>query len=109
MHACPWRVGDDDVRTTVLSHKRIVQNILHVSCEEEGVVDAVDLRVHFGVLNGFRNVLNADDLPSLLRHEIGNRPRTRIEVINQRFFTIKRSVTIHQFIIIKRHLPCYFV
>ena len=43
MHTCSWRVGDDDIGTSVLLDKVTVEDIFHVASEEEGIVDVVDL------------------------------------------------------------------
>ena len=72
MHAGAWRVGDDDVGTAVLSKEGIVEYIFHIAGEEQGVRDAVDLRVDLGILNGFGHILDADDLPRLAGNEVGD-------------------------------------
>ena len=65
VHAGTRRVGDDDIGTAVLVDEILCQHILHVACKEEGVGDAIDLRIYFGVFDGFGYILDADDLACL--------------------------------------------
>ena len=41
MHTCTWRVGDDNVRLSVLGNEIICKDVLHVSCVEIGIAYAV--------------------------------------------------------------------
>ena len=84
VHAGTWWVGDDDIRTSVLGNKVVGQDVLHVAGIEQRVLDAINLAVDFGVLDGFRHVLNTDDLTGFLRHEVGNGTSACIEVVDQR-------------------------
>ena len=84
MHAGARRVGDDDVGPPMLLEEVVVEDVLHVACEEERVVNAVDLRVHLRILDGFRHVLDADDLTGLAGHEVGDGARAGVEVVDER-------------------------
>ena len=84
MHAGTWGVGDDDVRTAMLTDEVVRQDILHVTSIEEGVVDAVQLGIDLRVLDGLRHIFDTDDLLGSLGHEVGDGARTGVEVVNQR-------------------------
>ncbi|CDA56888.1 unknown [Prevotella sp. CAG:604] len=83
MHTSTWRVGDDDIRTAMLPDEIVGQDILHIACIEEGVLDVVYLRIHLCILDGFRHVFDTDYFFSLVCHEIGNGSGTGVEVVNQ--------------------------
>ena len=83
MHAGTWRVGDDDVWTTMLSDEVIGQDILHIASIEEGVLDVVHLGIHLGILDSLWHVFDADHLLCLVSHEVGDGSGTGVEVINQ--------------------------
>ena len=83
MHSGTWRVGDDDVWTTVLGDEFVGQNILHIACIEEGVLNVVYLRIHLCILYGLWYVLDTDYLLCLVSHEVGDGSGTGVEVINQ--------------------------
>ena len=83
VHTSTWWIGDDDIGSSVLSDEVVSQDILHVSGIEEGVLDAVELRVDLGILDGLRHILDTDHLSCLLCHEVGNGACSRIEVIHQ--------------------------
>ena len=82
MHSCAGRVCDDDVGTAMLGYEVVGQDVLHVAGEEFCVVDAVDLAVHLCVVDGLRHILYAHHLLGLVGHKVGNRPRSRVEVVN---------------------------
>lgn len=65
VHSGTWWVGDDDVWTTMLGDEIVGQDILHVACIEEGVLDVVHLRIHLGILYGLWYVLDTDYLFAL--------------------------------------------
>ena len=81
MHAGTGWVGDDDVGTSVLCYELVAQHILHIAGIEKGVVDAVDLGVDLSILNGFRDVLDADDLTGLTGHKVGNGASAGVKVV----------------------------
>ena len=81
MHAGTGWVGDDDIGTSMLSYELVAQHILHIAGIEKGVVDAVDLGVDLSILNGFRDVLDADDLTGLTGHEVGNGASAGVKVV----------------------------
>ena len=82
VHAGTRRVGDDHVGTAMLGDEVVGEDVLHVTGEEKGVGDAVNLGVHLGILDGLGHVLDADDLTGPTGHEVGNGTRTRVEVVN---------------------------
>ena len=61
----------------------LVENVLHVASIEKRVGNAIDVRVHLCILDGFGHILDANDLTSLFCHKIGNRASARVEVIHQ--------------------------
>ena len=71
MHSGTRRVGDDDIRLAVFGYEIVGQYILHVSGEERCVADAVDGRIHLGVLDSFGHILYAHHLARLASHEVG--------------------------------------
>ena len=83
MHSGTWRVGDDYVWATVLGDEFVGQNILHVACIEEGILDVVHLRIHLCILYGLWYVLDTDYLLCLVSHEVGDGSRAGVEVVNQ--------------------------
>ena len=110
VHAGPWRVGDNDVRTSVLGDKLVRQDVFHVAGKEQCVLNAVDLGVDLGVLDGFGHILDADDLPCLSCHEVGDGPRAGIQVLNQRLIVFKVFKVLRVLKVVKvckRKLPCY--
>ena len=84
VHTSTRRVGDDDVRATVFGDEVVGENIFHIACKEQRVVDMIDLRVYLSVFDSLWHVLNANDLTGLLCYEIGNRACAGIKVVNQR-------------------------
>ena len=83
VHACSWRVGDDDIGTAVLLDECIVEDVFHIASIKECVRNAVDCRIYLSILDGLRHILYTDDLTGLTSHEIGDGARARIEVVNQ--------------------------
>ena len=73
MHTGTRRVGDYHVRVSMIGDKLVGEDILHVSCEERRVVDAIDGRVDLGVLNSLGHILDSHHLTGLTSHEVGNR------------------------------------
>ena len=71
MHSGTWRVGNNNVRLTVAGYELIVEYVLHVAGIEQGVVDAVNLRIYFRILDSLRHILYADNLSGFLCHEVG--------------------------------------
>ena len=71
VHACTRRIGDDDIRTSMLLDESVVKDILHIACIEAGVRNAVELGVDLRILDGFRHIFDADDLSRLTGHEVG--------------------------------------
>lgn len=82
VHAGTRRVGDDHVGTAMLGDELVGEDVLHVTGEEEGVGDAVNLGVHLGILDGLGDVLDADDLTGLARHEVSDGARAGVEVVD---------------------------
>ena len=60
-----WWVKNDHIRSSVLLNKCICKNILHVTCEEVAVCDAVVFSVYLCISDCFRNIFDTDDLRSL--------------------------------------------
>ena len=83
MHAGTGWVGDDHVRPAMPCDELIGQDVLHVACIEQGVVDVVQSRVDLGILNGLGNVFYADDLMGHAGHEIGNGACSCVEVVDE--------------------------
>ena len=83
VHTSTWGIGDDHIGASVLSDEVVGQDVLHITSIEKGVLDAVQLRVDLGVLDGLRHILDTDHLARLLCHEVGNGACSRIEVIHQ--------------------------
>ena len=83
VHACSGWVGDDDIWSSMLCNEVVRQDILHVASIEQRVLNAVHLRVDFGVLDGFRHILDANHLTGFLRYEIGDGASACIQVVDQ--------------------------
>ena len=64
VHSGTGRVGDDNIRTSMLVDKFLSQNILHVTCIKQGILNIVDFCVHLCVFNGFRHILDTNHLTS---------------------------------------------
>ena len=82
MHTSAWWIGDDDIGLTVLCDKLIGKDVLHVASIEQGVLDAVNLRVNLSVLDGLGHVLDTNNLLGLTGHKVGYGTCTCIEVVN---------------------------
>ena len=82
VHAGTRRVGDDHVGTAMLSDEVVGEDVLHVTGEEEGVGDAVNLGVHLGILDGLGDIFDADDLFRVLGDEVGDGARAGVEVVD---------------------------
>ena len=78
MHAGSRRIGNNHIRTAVLCHKVVIENILHVSCEEERVLNSINSRIDLRVFNRFRHIFNADYLFGFPRYEISDGSCARI-------------------------------
>ena len=83
MHSGTWRVGDDDIWATVLGDEVIGQDIFHIACIEEGILDVVHLRIHLCILDSLWHVFDADYLLCLVSHEVGDGSRAGVEVVDQ--------------------------
>ena len=75
MHASTWGVGDDDVRLTMLADEVCGEDILHIACIEESVVNAIDLAIDTRILNRLRYIFDTYDRGALSGDEVGYRPR----------------------------------
>ena len=84
VHAGTGRIGDDDVRASVLGDKLVGEYVLHIAGIEQGVGDAVDVGVDLGILDGLGDVFDANDLTGLTGHEIGDGACAGREVVDQR-------------------------
>ena len=62
MHTCAWRVCYYDIWTTMLFYKLLVQDILHITSIEQGVVYAVKIRVYLSIFNSLWHIFYANDL-----------------------------------------------
>ena len=82
VHACAGRVDNHHLGAAVLGDKAVGEHVLHVAGEEFAVGDAVALGVDLGVLDGFGDIFDADDLSRLTGHEVGDGTRASIEVVN---------------------------
>ena len=71
VHTGTWRVCDDDIWAAMLLYEFTVQDILHISGIEQGVVYTVQFRVHLGILYRFGHILYANYLTRLLGYEVG--------------------------------------
>ena len=67
----------------MLVDELLCEHILHVAGIEQRIGDAVDFRIHLGILDGLGHILDTDDLARLARHKVGNRSRTRVQVVHQ--------------------------
>ena len=83
VHSGTRRVGDDDVGLTVTLDEISIEDVLHVTSEELSVLDAIYLGIHFGILDGLRHVLNANDFSCTVCHEVSDGAGARIEVVNK--------------------------
>ena len=84
MHTSTRRVGNDNVGSSVFADKLIIKHILHVTGEEQGVVDGVDLGIHLRIFDGLRHIFNANHLAGLAGHEVGYGARAGVEIIDKR-------------------------
>ena len=82
MHTSSGRVGDDDIGLAVLLNEVLIQDVLHVAGKELRVLDAVYLRVHLSILDSLRHILDANDLPGISCHEVGDGAGASVEVVN---------------------------
>ena len=83
VHTGSWGVGDDNIRLTVLCDKAFGQDVLHVPGKEKGILDAVQGRIDFGILDSLRHIFDAHHLAGLAGDEVGDSPGSGVEVINQ--------------------------
>ena len=105
MHAGTRRVGYDDVGLAVLLDEVSIEDVLHVTSEELSVLDAIYLGIHFGILDGLRHILDADDLTCSACHEVSDGAGARIEVVNE--WTL--STLPHKGESLKRQLARYLI
>ena len=82
MHAGTGRVGDDDIRTSVLSNEVVGEDILHIASKEQSIVDTINLRVDLRILNSLRHIFDTDDFPCLSGHEISDGASAGIKVVD---------------------------
>ena len=83
VHTCPWRIRDDDIRTTMFCNEILSQDILHIAGIKQGIVDTVDCGIDFCILDGFRDIFDTDHLLRLTGDEIGDGSRTGIQVVHR--------------------------
>ena len=75
------RIENHHVGTTVGIDKLVAQHLLHIARIEDRISDSVDFGIDLCVLDSLGNILNTNYFGTARRTEIGNRTRTRIEVI----------------------------
>ena len=86
VHAGARRVGNDDVRLSVLRDELVGEDLRHVAHHELRVRDVVLRGVDLRVLHGSIDVLDADHPLGLVCYEIGNRASAGKEVIDNLIF-----------------------
>ena len=72
MHAGARRIYYHHVGAAVLGNEVIGEHIFHIAGIKQGVVDAVDLGVDFGIGNSLRHILYAYHPAGAAAHEVGN-------------------------------------
>ena len=82
VHAGTWRVNYHHIGDAMLCHKFACEHVFHVAGIELGVLDAVNARVKFSVLNGLGDIFNTNYLARLASHKVGNRAGAGVEVID---------------------------
>ena len=83
MHSCTWRVGDDDVGSSMLCDEVVCQDVLHIACIEERILDIVYLRVDFGIFDSLRHVFDSYYLLGFVCHKVGYGSCSCIEVVHE--------------------------
>ena len=66
----------------MLKDKVFGEDILHVSCIEECVVNTVDFTIDLGISYGLGDIFDTDDRGSITCYKVGNCTCTRIEVVD---------------------------
>ena len=62
MHAGTWWIGYYHIWSAMFCYERIGKNILHVSCIEHSVGNAIDFRVHLSIFYRLWHILYAHNL-----------------------------------------------
>ena len=72
MHTCTWWVSDNDIGTTMFSDKHVSQDIFHITSEEQGIVDMINLGIDSGIFNRFWYIFNTNHFPCFPCDEVSN-------------------------------------
>ena len=83
VHSGAWRIDDDYVRLSVGCDKLVGEEVFHIAGKEFAVGDAVCLGVDFGILDGFRDVFDADYPGCAGRDELRDGASAGVEVIDK--------------------------
>ncbi len=83
VHTCARGVDYHYIGAAVGGDELVGKYIFHVAGIELGVVQAVDTGVEFGILYGFGDVFDADDMASVRGDEIGFGAGAGIEVVDE--------------------------
>ena len=65
MHSCSGGIGYNHVGTAIALYEIGRQHVLHITCQELGVIDTIERSVDTSILNGFSHILYAYNLASL--------------------------------------------
>ena len=65
----------------MLTDKVFCQNVFHVACIEECIINLINFRVYFCIFYCLWNVFNTNDFLCLLSYEVSNSSCTSVEVI----------------------------
>ena len=106
MHSCAWRVGNDNIRTSMLGNKVTCKDILHVTRKESEIIKAVQLCIDTRIDYSILNILDTHHLLGMGCNKVGNGTSTGIQVIDN-LITAKRSeLTRHLIKIIRLTTVC---
>ena len=72
IHTCTWRVGHQDLGTTMRCDEVIGQDRFHIACVEGGVRDPVLIPIDKGIFDSLWYILDPDDGATALRQVVGN-------------------------------------
>ena len=81
MHAGSWGIRYNDVSPTVSSYEIPIKHLSNISHVEIGIVISIELSIHNGILDRFRDLFNTYHFGALISEIQSDAANAAIEVI----------------------------
>ena len=83
MHTWASRVCNQNIGAAMLQNKLLIQDVFHIACKKQRIVNAICRRVSPCIFNSFLYILYTYHLFHITSHKVGNSACTCIKVVHQ--------------------------